>query len=303
MVPASPPDTLQSYTWQGYRCTYDRAPGLGESAVALVTMHPVGVGLSRRFWHRFSRQWPAQGGTAPVYNPDLLGCGGSDRPRVAYYPEDWADQLYHFITTVVQRPVVLLVQGALATTALLMVDRPDSDRWIRGLVLAGPPGWPLLTQSVPALQPRLLWNGFFGTAIGNAFFRYARRPAFLSSFSERQLFADPEAIDQEWLDLLAQGADLDNRYAVFSFLAGFWRRDYTALVEAVQQPTLVLFGQAASGIDRISRPDDAQQRLRDYLSHLPQGTGQLIPGRNVLPYESTAAFIGALQDWWPQVTG
>lgn len=288
---------VSTYHWQGYRCAYDDYQVDHPTPVALVTIHPVGVGLSRHFWDRFCQQWQSQSLSLPIYNPDLLGCGDSDRPRLAYYPEDWAAQLHYFITTVIQQPVVLLVQGALLPVALQLIQHTEGEPLIHSLVLAGPPGWPLITQTVNPNQPRLLWNLFFDTPIGQAFFRYARREAFLQSFSQRQLFASEQAIDQEWLTLLQQGAGMDNRYAVFSFLAGFWRRDYTSAIQAIQQPTLVLFGQQASGIDRVSRADDAPQRLRDYLEHLSQGEGKLIPGRNVLPYESTVRFTEVLHDW------
>lgn len=288
---------FKTYQWQGYQCAYEQYETVTPATVALVTLHPVGVGLSRRFWHRFCEYWQTQNYPGVLYNPDLLGCGESDRPRMAYFPEDWAAQLHHFITTVIQTPVVLLIQGALFPVALKLLARDTHSSQVKGLVLAGPPGWPLITQSFPSWQSRLLWNLFFDTPLGNGFFRYARRQQFLANFSERQLFASAQAVDEAWLTLLRQGAGMDNRYAVFSFLAGFWRQDYTAAIERLQLPTLVLFGQAASGIDRVSRADDAQQRLQDYLQHLPQGQGQLIPGRNVLPYESTAAFAQVLLPW------
>lgn len=285
---------FDTYGWQGYRCAYDRydAP---PSPITLLTIHPVGVGLSRHFWDRFCHHWQDQQ-PFPIVNPDLLGCGDSARPRIAYHPEDWAAQLQHLITTVIQQPVVLIIQGALLPVALELL-RTQGEHPIAGLVLAGPPGWPLISQDFPARRSRLLWNLFFDTPIGNLFFRYARREQFLASFSERQLFASAQDVDKEWLTLLHDGSGMDNRYAVFSFLAGFWRRDYTADIEAIQQPTLVLFGDEASGIDRISRADGAPQRLQDYLDRLPQGTGELVPGRNVLPYESTEAFANVLAPW------
>ena len=291
---------FNTYDWQGYRCAYDTYAVEPPAPFALVTIHPIGVGLSRHFWDRFCQHWQAQGYSFPIYNPDLLGCGDSDRPRLAYYSEDWAAQLHHFITAIVQQPIVLLVQGALFSVALELLKLSQLSQGhssIKGLVLAGPPGWPLITQTVKANQPRLFWNLLFDTPIGNLFFRYARRESFLRSFSERQLFARAKDVDQPWLTTLQQGAGMDNRYAVFSFLAGFWRQDYTAQIEAIQPPTLVLFGEQASGIDRVSRSDAAQKRLQDYLEHLPHGEGRLIPGRNVLPYESTVVFSDVLNDW------
>lgn len=290
----------RTYRWQGYQCAYDYYPAQQATSFALLTIHPVGVGLSRHFWDRFCHYWQSEQTPCELYNPDLLGCGDSDRPPVAYYPDDWAAQLQHFITEVVRKPVILLVQGALFPVGIKLVERTQGTPWIHGLVLAGPPGWALITQQLPSTQSRLLWNLFFDTPIGNAFFRYARREQFLRSFSERQLFATAKDIDSEWLAMLDKGAGMDSRYAVFSFLAGFWRQDYSEAIAAIQQPTLILFGQQASGIDRISRPDDAAKRLQDYLQHLPHREGKLIPGRNVLPYESTAAFASVLADWLAQ---
>ena len=84
------------------------------------------------------------------------------------------------------------------------------------------------------------------------------------------------------------------RYAVYSFLAGFWRQDYGDAIAAIQQPILVIMGKTASTIDRTAQDTTAQQRLDDYVSHFPNAHGVFIPGRNVLPYESTAEFIQVL---------
>ena len=291
------------YQWNGYRCAYEVQHVSGDaSKPVMLLIHPIGVGLSRRFWHPFCQTWELNRYPCTFYNPDLLGCGESNMPRAAYYPEDWGAQLLHLIKVVIQRPVIIVVQGALFPVALQMVEQTKGEDWIHGLVLAGPPGWSLITQTVKPLQQKLLWNLFFDTVLGNAFYRYARRKAFLDSFSRRQLFAanrsSENAIDSGWLDMLQYGAqDMASRYAVFSFLAGFWRMDYTAAIEAIQQPTLVLFGDEASGIDRVSKKESAQQRLDDYLHHVPNAQGKLIPGRNVLPYESTQIFVETITQW------
>lgn len=290
----------QFYTWQGYRCAYDVHTPDNSEDPALLLIHPIGVGLSRRFWDRFCHTWRQHSQPHPLYVPDLLGCGESAMPHRAYRPDDWAAQLQTLITSVIQRPVVLVIQGALFPVGIRLVQRMDTAT-VCGLVLAGPPGWNLISQSAKPLQQRLLWNGLFSNPLGNAFYRYARREAFLDSFSRRQLFADPADIDQEWLNMLTAGAaDPDSRFAVFSFLAGFWRQDYTAAIEAIQQPTLVLFGKQASGIDQASKNQPPQERLNSYLEHLPHPQGKLIPGRNVLPYESTEAFVDCTSQWLEQ---
>jgi pimeloyl-ACP methyl ester carboxylesterase len=289
------------YTWNSYRCAYDkRMPRNSEqtSELALLLIHPIGVGLSRHFWARFCVEWYIQGNVQTIYNPDLLGCGDSDMPHVAYRPDDWAEQLLHFLKTIVQQPVVVIVQGALFPVALRLKELDAQQDWIQGMILAGPPGWSLIGQPAKPQQNKILWNILFDNFIGLNFYRYARREDFLRSFSERQLFANAKDIDSEWLQMLEHGAqDNDSRHAVFSFLAGFWRTDYREAIAQIQQPTLVLFGEQASGIDRVSRSDDGQKRLADYLNCLPNGEGQLIPGRNVLPYESTAEFVQVCTAW------
>lgn len=298
-------EKTQFFNWQGYRCAYERyAADSDERAtdeMPLLLIHPVGVGLSKQFWHPFCQALQKKGDRHPIYNPDLLGCGESDMPHIAYTPDDWADQLLYFVETVIQQPVVVVVQGALLAVALRMVQKTDTQ-WVKGLVLAGPPGWPLVSQSANPIQQKLLWNVLFDSPLGAAFYLYARRRQFLDSFSKRQLFASTSPVDEEWLSMLKEGAqDLASRHAVFSFLAGFWRKDYTQAIEHIQQPTLVLFGEEASGIDRVSRSDSAQQRLQDYLQRLPAAQGALIPGRNVLPYESTDAFVAEVDQWLSRV--
>jgi pimeloyl-ACP methyl ester carboxylesterase len=235
----------------------------------------------------------------PIYNPDLLGCGESDMPNVAYTPTDWAEQLQHFLQTVVQKPVIVVVQGALLPVAIALVQLQanapkNATTGVRGLVLAGPPAWAVITDNTPTWRQRLTWN-LLDSPLGNAFYRYARREQFLRSFSIRELFADANSVDAEWLGTLETGAkNVASRHAVFSFLAGFWRQDYKEAIAAISQPTLVVVGEKASSISQAGKAETPDQRLADYLEYLPNGHGLEISGRNVLPYESTPEFVAAI---------
>lgn len=288
--------STQFYTWKNYRCAYEHySPDVGEDrhSTPLLLIHPIGVGLSRRFWHRFCHDWYKNGHTNPIYNPDLLGCGESDMPHIAYTPADWADQLQHFLQTVIQRPVTLVVQGALLPVALELVLLQTQPNLIQKLVLASPPAMALMTQPTGIRKQKLTWN-LLDSPLGAAFYLYARRPQFLSSFSTRQLFANADLVDNQWLDMLVKGAtDPTSRYAVFSFLAGFWRQNYREAIAAIAQPTLVVMGDRASSISK-DKQDTPDQRLADYLKCLPHSEGVKIAGRNVLPYESTSDFTATL---------
>lgn len=292
----------QYYTWRGYRCAYEFYSS-ENSSIPLVLLHPIGVGLSRYFWHRFCSEWRQRGYDNPIYNPDLLGCGESEMPRIAYQPKDWAQQLQYFLQTIVKQPAILLVQGAELPVALELVQQQTEPNYIRGLVLSGPPAWPLMTQETPSWQHRLAWN-CFDSPFGSAFYRYARRRQFLRSFSQRQLFAESSDIDAQWLDTLENGAvNLDSRHAVFSFLAGFWRQDYKDAITSTTQPTLVVVGKQASSISKTGQSETPEQRVAEYIKHLPQGQGCQISGRNVLPYESTAEFVRVTAEFVQQLQG
>jgi pimeloyl-ACP methyl ester carboxylesterase len=293
----------QVYHWRSYSCTYDLHEPLTQDEVIqdeatdrppLLLIHPIGVGLSRRFWDRFCQEWYESGQTNPVYVPDLLGCGESDMPHAVYTPEDWADQLQDFMQIVIQKPVVLVVQGALLPVAIALVQRQAAANLIQGMILADPPAWPVMTQELPSWQPKLQWN-LFDTPIGQGFYAYARRPAFLKSFSVRQLFADATAVDHDWLTMLEAGSKKPaSRHAVFSFLAGFWRRNYELALTQISIPTLIVVGNKATSISRSGRGTSPEQRLCDYIRHLPRARGMQISGRNVLPYESAPAFAKAI---------
>ncbi|KOP25946.1 alpha/beta hydrolase [Hapalosiphon sp. MRB220] len=286
--------TTQFYTWQNYRCAYTvhQPTHSPANATPLLLIHPIGVGLSRQFWQRFCQEWEHQQQPNIIYNPDLLGCGESDQPHIAYHPIDWAEQLQYFLQTVVQKPVIVVVQGALFPVAIELVNKEPN--LVAGLVLASPPAWPLITKELPKWQAKLIWN-LLDSPFGNVFYRYARREKFLRDFSTKQLFDSQEDVDSEWLNTLRLGAEnTTSRYAVFSFLAGFWLKDYSSAIAAINQPTLVVLGENISSIAKEGKKIEPDAWLSDYLAALPQGRGIKIPGRNVLPYESTAEFVKAI---------
>ncbi|MEM1167893.1 MAG: alpha/beta hydrolase [Cyanobacteria bacterium P01_H01_bin.35] len=291
------------YTWKGYRCAYELYPQKQDNttSIPLLLIHPIGVGLSKFFWHRFCSLWQEKNFPNPIYNPDLLGCGESDMPSVAYYPIDWAEQLQYFLDKIVKRPVILIVQGASFPIAISLVKLQQKSNLIHGLILSGPPQMELMQKASSPVQNKLAWN-FFYSPIGKAFYRYARSRKFLDSFSKKQLFANANQVDEEWLNTLIEGAkNSQSQYAVFSFLAGFWRQDFSQAIAQINQPTLVLVGSEASTISKTKKAETPEQRMNTYLKYLPQAKGNKILGRNVLPYESTGEFVQAVSRFLPTI--
>ena len=298
------PSSVGYYQWKEYRCAYEAyLPTTGASGKpALLLIHPIGVGLSRLFWRRFCGTWRQLESDRAIYNPDLLGCGDSDLAQMPYTPADWAAQLAYFLKDVVRRPTILVAQGALAPVAIELALLPEVRHLMRGIIFSGPPAWSIVTQPVPEWRQKLLWS-LFESPFGNGFYRYARRQAFLQSFSQRKLFADGDLVDREWLAMLAEGSeDMRSRFAVFAFLAGFWRQNYADKLQQISVPTYVVFGELASSIGRDGKPETAQERLSAYLKGMSKATGTTMTGRNVLPYENTPEFITAIEAFVMQIT-
>ena len=270
------------------------------ASTPLLLIHPIGVGLSSRFWDRFIRCWKASDPSAELLAPDLIGCGAAPCPEQPLTPEDWANPLLSLLRAQGSQPVVLVSQGASLPIALAI--QAQAPELVSGLVAISPPGWRVLQEAFPPERARTLWRLLFRSPIGNLFYRYARRLGFLRSFSQKNLFARAEDVDAEWLDALAEGSrSMDTRWAVFSFLAGFWRRNWEPQLTQLTIPVLVVFGQAATGIGRSRYWDDLNERLDTYRRQLPQATISTIHGKNVLPFESTQACVSCLRHWLLEV--
>ncbi|MGK7912680.1 MAG: alpha/beta fold hydrolase [Synechococcus sp.] len=290
------------YEWKTYRCAYEVYGPETSNVPPLLLIHPIGVGLARPFWHRFCQSWQEMEPNRIIYSPDLLGCGDSDMPTLPYRPLDWAEQLQHFISTVIQQPAIAITQGALMPVALELGSLSDAESLVKAHIWSGPPAWSIVSTPAVEWQQKLAWS-FFQSVLGNGFYRYARREAFLGSFSQRKLFSNPDAVDLDWLSLLHSGSrDMASRHAVFAFLAGFWRQDYRPQLASLTLPTFVTFGDAASSIGRTGQIEPASDRLRDYLNCLMYGSGCIIPGRNVLPYENTSDFVAAISPFIQGIT-
>ena len=293
----------QYYQWQKYKCAYTSYNLDSNNNLALVLIHPIGVGLSGIFWRRFLAAQAESSVKIPIYNPDLLGCGDSDLVRLAYDPKDWANQLNYFINEVVKKPVILVAQGASFPIAIYMSSGDLKSDKIKALILSGPPAWNIMINGGNLRVSEIVWNLFFDNILGTLFYQYARRRDFIKSFSIKQLFAKTEDVDDEWLDMLTEAAvEPKNRYAVFSFLAGFWRKNYTKLMTQLDQEILLLMGDKATSVSKDGFQESPEQRIELYQKNIANLEGKIIKGRNVLPYESTNDFLTEVTNFYQKIS-
>jgi len=211
------------------------------------------VGIDRTFCGRFLDAWAAdESAGSALHAIDVIGMGDST-PKPKMYrrlmggweapprtPREWAEQVVAYVDEEIGEAAVIMGQSNLCTVALEAAAlRPSS---VCGVILLGPPAVEALSLDKPDESIAKIWR-IVGSPIGAALYRFARRKAFLGSFSKKNLFAKPDQVDDTYLDVCAAGAaDADTRHAVFSFVAGTWRQDYRPLLAALTTPTLILSG-------------------------------------------------------------
>ena len=95
---------------------------------------------------------------------------------------------------------------------------------------------------------------------------------------------------------------MNTRWAVYSFLAGFWRQGWEAQLTGLNIPVQIIFGTNATGIGSSRKWDDLNERLGTYKEKLPNASISTIPGRNVLPYESSEECVSSVSEWVASLT-
>ncbi|GCE65760.1 alpha/beta hydrolase [cyanobiont of Ornithocercus magnificus] len=280
---------------------------MNDSTPPLLLIHPIGVGISGKFWDRFISKYREIDSDTVIIAPDLLGCGSQlniwqasnkqdDSVRKPLTHVEWAKQLIEVMNARIKKPAILVAQGASLPIALEMIRSTPND--ILGVVSFGPPAWKVMSEEMNTFTSHLLWRFLFASPLGRILYLWFRRRKFLKSFSIKELFANPNDVDDEWLSMLEKGSrNQSTRWAVFSFLAGSWRKDWRPILTSLKKPTLILIGRNATGISRSGRFDNVKEHMETYSKFMPQAETRMIDGRNVLPYEQVEESVYAVRQW------
>ena len=240
-------------TFRGITYSATVVPACDASQPPLVLLPPIGVGIDRTFCKPFVEAWSTLAPGPALHVIDVVGVGDSSpKPKMKRpfggwsepprTPTDWAEQTLSYIRDYVGEPCVIVGQSNLCAVALEAAELSGPSGLVRGIVLVGPPAVEALSIDKPPEKVQKVWR-LVGSPIGAALFRFARRRAFLASFSKKNLFADPSKVDDDYLDICVAGAkDASSRHAVFSFVAGTWRKNYTPLLGRLTLPTLIVSG-------------------------------------------------------------
>lgn len=234
--------TPKIWHWQGHKITYQQ---VGETGAAIVLVH--GFGASWRHWRK---NLPVLGESNRCYALDLIGFGGSDKPRpnqeIEYTFATWSQQVADFCQEVVGSPA-FLVGNSIGCIVIMQtaVDHPE-------LVL----GVGAINCSIRLLHDRkratLPWYRNYGAQLmqqllgnqplGSFFFKQIAQPKVIRKIL-LQAYRRPEAVTDELIDILLEPAQ--DRGAAEVFLA-FTRYSQGPLPEdllpSLTCPTILLWG-------------------------------------------------------------
>ena len=190
-----------SVSYRGSTYSSTVVPAAKPGRPALVLLPPIGVGIDRTFCGRLVDAWAEAAPGPALHAIDVVGMGDSQpKPRMKRpfggwdqpprTPTEWAEQTLAYVREEVGGPCVVVGQSNLCAVALEAADMSGADGPVKGVVLVGPPAVEALSIDKPQESIDKVWR-LVGSPLGGALFRFARRKSFLSSFSKKNLFADP----------------------------------------------------------------------------------------------------------------
>ena len=236
--------TQRDWRWRGWtiRYTFHAPKEPARSAEPLLLIHGFGSSLAQ--WYE---NIEALGQDRMVYAIDLLGFGASEKAAIAYNSELWIAQIYEFWRQFMGQPVVLVGHslGALMSAAAA-VEHPEM---VHRLVLITVPNtrqdmvhsqW---MQSMVSSVERI----FASPLLVRLIFQVARQPGLIrkalnSVYMKRDRVTD-EVVSHFVTPTLDRGAAQTLCRLTQSATHSTYSPSRESLLKAIQQPTLILWGQ------------------------------------------------------------
>lgn len=236
-LPAALNLPVEYVPWGEVHYAYYARRGTGRPLVFLHSVNAVASAHEMRpLVQRFQRE-----SARPLFAPEWLGFGHSDRPEVDYTPELLEDQLEHFLERVVRAPGGADVVGlSLGATYAAEVARRRPDL-VRSLVAIEPAGLGKEPAEIGRVWARLL---FTLPGVQRAFYDRLTTPEALYRFARENLFTPEFGVPEEFVEYGAETARVEGAARPLDdFLSGRLFPDYAReSFRRLRQPLLVVYG-------------------------------------------------------------
>ncbi len=234
----------KTWLWQGFPICYQTQ---GTTGPAIILIH--GFGAS---WLHWRKNIPALAVTCRVYAIDLIGFGGSAKPKpgekITYTLETWGQQVADFCREVIGEPA-FLVGNSIGCIVAMQAAVIDPNMAL---------GTALINCSLRLLHDRkrlgLPWIKRFGApilqnflaikSVGNFFFSQLAQPRTVKNIL-LQAYAQRETVTDELVDILMTPAKDPGAAAVFlaftAYSSGPLPEDLLSIISC---PVIILWGTA-----------------------------------------------------------
>ncbi|MFM7363542.1 MAG: alpha/beta fold hydrolase [Cuspidothrix sp.] len=296
----NPFNSTKIWHWQGFSICYQTQ---GNTGPAIILIH--GFGAS---WGHWRKNIPALASDCRVYAIDLIGFGGSAKPKpgetITYTMETWGRQIADFCQEVVGEPAFLIGNSIGCIVAMqAAIINPDMTLGIA-----------LLNCSLRLLHDRkrlnLPWIKRFGTpilqnflgikSIGNFFFSQLAKPQTVKKIL-LQAYNNPATVTDELIDILMTPAKdigaADVFLAFTTYSSGPLPED---LLPILPCPAIILWGTADPW-----EPIDLGRELANFprvqkfiplenVGHCPQDEAPELVNPILLDWITNHSYVGGL---------
>lgn len=236
------------WTWRGHEIFATEA---GDGSPVLL-IHGIYAGASS---YEFRELFPLLAQHHRVVAFDLLGCGLSDKPNVAYSTELFVEQILDALREFGEEPAAVVGSGLGAALAIRAALRAGDD--VERLAAICPTGMagtldrdaPLPTSPVTTLfRSPLLGEGLFNVL--------ASKPSIRRSLQHRT-FADPRRVTPEIVDhYYAVAHQPGARYVPAAFMGGLLNCDVARDLPFLTLPLQIMWGEKAPAINPRSNAEE-----------------------------------------------
>lgn len=234
----------RDWVWRGWqtRYTYQRGSREREDSPPVLLLH--GFGASIGHWQH-NLEFLATNHT--VYGMDLVGWGGSRKPKINYNIDLWVDQVYDFWQTFVGQPMILVGNSIGALVALVVAAR--HPEMAATLVMVSLPDLSAEQELIPKpLQP--LVNGIKRSILNppllHTLFKIVSRPNVARKWAQIA-YANPDRVTDELIDLFLTPAQEREAPAAFvKIMQGMSSSNFSPnirkLLPEMKMPMLLIWG-------------------------------------------------------------
>ncbi|TVQ21439.1 MAG: alpha/beta fold hydrolase [Leptolyngbya sp. DLM2.Bin15] len=283
------PVSGHTWQWRDQSIYYVKAGQRQGQRPPLLLVH--GFGASTDHWRKNVAELQQD---FEVWAIDLLGFGRSAKPAMQYSGDLWRDQLYDFITEVIQVPAVL-AGNSLGGYACLCVAAQRSDA-VQGLVLLNSAG-PFTSSTPTAAKPNLgrairqtIQSVLLQPVPSYLLFQYSRRRSTIRKTLEKVYLDKTAVTDQLVEDIYRPSCDRGAAQVFASIFKSPQGEKVDVLLQQLACPLLMLWGEG----DPWMNTRDRSAQFKQYYPHLTEHYLQA----GHCPHDEVPEQVNALlKDW------